>query len=496
MSVALPSIHSPDRIFIDGDWVAPDSDRRIDVINPATEDLFLTVADGNEADIARAVTAARRAFDEGPWPRLSHAERATYIEAIGQALLRHAAEAADAWTSEIGILRSASGGVLGTVFETYAHYAALAHSFPFIERRVPRGGNVGLLVREPVGVVGAIVPWNSPITMIAHKIAPALLAGCTVVVKTSPEAPAAGLIMAEICREVGLPNGVVNFLTADREASEALVRHPDVDKITFTGSSATGKSIASICGARMARCTMELGGTSAGIILDDFDLAVAARSIAGTARIMSGQVCSSLTRIIISQHRHDALVEALAAEFSATVIGDPFLPETQMGPVAGRRQRDRIEGYIRKGIEDGAVLATGGGRPAHLDRGFFVEPTVFASVDNAMTIAREEIFGPVLSVIPAKDERDAVAIANASVFGLNGSVFTNDIERAWAVARDLRCGTVGHNSWRTDFSMAFGGYKESGIGREGSVDGLMAFLETKTVILDQEPAGLPAWDKP
>jgi acyl-CoA reductase-like NAD-dependent aldehyde dehydrogenase len=328
--------------------------------------------------------------------------------------------------------------------------------------------------------------------MIAHKIAPALLAGCTVIIKTSPEAPTAGLVMAEICDRVGLPRGVVNVLTADRSASEELVRSPHVDKITFTGSSAAGRAIASICGERMARCTMELGGKSAGVILTDYDVEAAARSIAGTARIMSGQVCSSLTRIVVERSRHDDLVDALAAEFAATRIGDPFSPDTQMGPLASQRQRERVEGYIRTGVEEGARLVTGGGRPKHLDRGFFVEPTVFGAADNDMTIAREEIFGPVVCVIPAQDDDDAVRIANDTLFGLNASVFTNDADRAYAAARRLRSGTVGHNSWRTDFGIAFGGYKQSGIGREGSREGMFPFLESKTVILDALPSSLAA----
>jgi betaine-aldehyde dehydrogenase len=489
MTISIHSLRYPDRLFIDGAWVAPaDDSRSIAVVDAGTEEVFLTVAEAMEPDIDRAVAAARRAFDVGPWPNLSHEERAGYLRAVGDALVGFSADMADAWTREVGILRTASGAVTGGVSKTYTQYADLATTFPFVERHRPAAGNVGLLVREPVGVVGAIVPWNSPITMIAHKVAPALLAGCTVIIKSSPEAPTAGLVMAEICERVGLPPGVVNVVTADRAASEALVRNPDVDKITFTGSSAAGRIIASLCGERMARCTMELGGKSAGIILDDYDLATAARSIANTARIMTGQVCSSLTRIIVGRHRHDAFVEALAAEFKETRVGDPFSVDTQMGPLATLRQRDRVESYIRAGLHEGAQLAAGGARPAGLDRGFYVEPTLFAEVDNNMTVAREEIFGPVLSVIPANDEEHAIGIANDTPFGLNASVFTEDVDHAYGVARRLRSGTVGHNSWRTDFSIAFGGFKQSGIGREGSREGLYPFLETKTVILEGAPA--------
>jgi acyl-CoA reductase-like NAD-dependent aldehyde dehydrogenase len=287
---------------------------------------------------------------------------------------------------------------------------------------------------------------------------------------------------------VGLPAGVLNILTANREVSELLVRHPGVDKVTFTGSTAAGRKIASICGERIARCTLELGGKSAAVILDDFDIGRAAATISAYAGFLTGQVCSSLTRIVVTKKRHDAMVDALAASFSQVKVGDPYDATTGMGPLAMSRQRDRVEGYIEKGKAEGAKLATGGGRPKHLDRGYFIEPTVFGNVDNHSTIAREEIFGPVLSVIAADDEAGAIDVANDSIYGLNASVFTNDVERAYSTARELRSGTVGHNSFRTDFNIAFGGFKQSGIGREGGVEGLHPFLETKTVILDEKPA--------
>jgi len=294
-------------------------------------------------------------------------------------------------------------------------------------------------------------------------------------------------VMAEIMEAIGLPPGVFNIVTADREVSELLVRHSGVDKITFTGSSAAGKKIASICGERIARVTLELGGKSAALILDDYDLETAAQSLSGSARIMSGQACSSLTRIIIARGRQDRFLEAMRGAFSIIKVGDPFDPAIEMGPLAMSRQRDRVEGYIAKGRSEGATVVVGGGRPKHLDRGYFVEPTVFGNVDNSMTIAREEIFGPVLSVISADSEAHAIEIANDSVFGLNASVFTNDATRAYQIARQLRSGTVGHNAFRSDFSIAFGGFKQSGIGREGGTEGLLPFLETKTVILEGEP---------
>jgi len=309
------------------------------------------------------------------------------------------------------------------------------------------------------------------------------------VLKCSPEAPGEAYVLAEIAQAIGLPAGVLNVVTADREVSELLVRDPRVDKITFTGSTAAGRRIASICGDRIARCTLELGGKSAAVILDDIDIATAAGTLAANECFVSGQVCSSLTRIVVTRNRHDEFVDALTQSFAQVQVGDPFDPQTQMGPLASRRQRDRVEGYIAKGLAEGATLAAGGGRPKHLDRGWYIEPTVFGNVDNSSTIAQEEIFGPVLSVIPADDEQDAIAIANDTIYGLNASVFTNDVDRARDVARQLRSGTVGHNAFRTDFTMAFGGFKQSGIGREGGTEGLLPFLETKSVILEGRPAG-------
>ncbi|WP_375501612.1 aldehyde dehydrogenase [uncultured Jatrophihabitans sp.] len=480
----VPVAH-PDRFFIDGAWVAPSSDSAFDVVDPATEQVYFRAAAASAADMSRAVEAARRAFDEGPWPRLSHAERASYLRAFAEGLQARATDAAQILPRESGILFSiASMMAQGSGF-SFNLYADLADTFPFQERVTPMmGGDHGLIVREPVGVVGAIVPWNAPLGQIPAKVAPALLAGCTVVVKQSPEAPGEGYLIAEVAEQIGLPPGVFNLVTADREVSELLVRDPRVDKISFTGSTAAGRRIASLCGERIARVSLELGGKSAAVILDDFDLARAAAVIAGAETLMTGQFCTSLTRIVVSRQRHDEFVEALAAAFGSVQVGDPFDPQSNMGPLAMRRQRDRVEGYIAQGVADGAQLVAGGGRPAGLDRGWFIEPTVFAHVNNASTIAQEEIFGPVLSVIPAADENDAVAIANDTIFGLNASVFTNDVDRALAVSRRLRSGTVGHNACRGDNGILFGGFKQSGIGREGRIEGLQMYLESKLVVLD------------
>jgi aldehyde dehydrogenase (NAD+) len=480
-------LRHPNKFFIGGAWVEPSSPARFDVIDSHTEEPFITVAEAQEADILRAIEAASDAFKNGPWPKLSHAERAEYMRAIGQAIRDRAPDFGLSLPRESGMLHAIAEGTAHMEASAYESYAALADTFAFEELVTPTFGGFGLLVREPVGVVGAIVPWNGPLSTIVHKTAPALLAGCTIVVKSAPEAPAEGLILAEIMESVGLPPGVMNFVTADREASEVLVRDPRVDKITFTGSTAAGRRIGALCGGRIARFTLELGGKSAAVILDDYDIATAAATLGSFECINTGQVCSSLTRIVVTDARHDAMVEALAENFSAVKVGDPFDPETGMGPLVSQRQRDRVEGYIAKGVSEGAKLATGGGRPRQLDRGWYIEPTVFGDVDNQSTIAREEIFGPVLSVIRARDEQDAVRIANDTDYGLNASVFTNDIDRAREVAGQFRSGTVGHNSMATDFGIAFGGFKQSGLGREGGREGLLPFLEAKTVILREAP---------
>ncbi|KUI01823.1 aldehyde dehydrogenase [Mycobacterium sp. IS-3022] len=482
------SLRHAGQFFVGGEWVDPSSRATFDVLDSATEELFLRVAEAREEDVSRAIAAARNTFDNGPWPSLSHRERAQYLRAIAGGLRNRIDEAAQIWSRESGIVHDVAATVASTIPGVYDYYADLADSFPFEEPRTPTaGGEFGLLVREPVGVVAAIVPWNAPITLMAYKIAPALLAGCTVILKASPEAPGSAYLIAEIAESVGLPAGVLNVVTADRAASEALVRDSRVDKITFTGSTAAGRRIASLCGERIARYTLELGGKSAAVVLDDADTAATATKLVDAQCLLSGQICAALTRIVVSRKRHDELVDAISASFSNVRVGDPFDAATQMGPLATERQRDRVLGYIAKGKDQGALLAAGGGRPADLDRGWYVEPTVFSRVDNSSTIAREEIFGPVLCVIPAENETDAVRIANDTIFGLNASVFTEDVDKATAVARKLRSGTVGHNDIRMDLGIAFGGFKQSGIGREGGREGLLPYLETKTVILEDTP---------
>lgn len=483
-------VKRPDRFFIGGEWVKPSSSATFDVIEPATEQLYFSVAEATEADIDRAVAAAREAFDSGPWRKMTHAQRAEYLMAIAAAIRDRSASFADIWPRQSGVLaKAAAYGALGGA-GTFDFYAGLADTYPFDEVIPPTSApGYGILSREPVGVVGAIIPWNAPMTLITNKLAPALLAGCTVVLKCSPEAPGEGYLMAEIAEAVGLPPGVLNVVTADRGASEALVTDGRVDKISFTGSTAAGKRIASLCGERIARVTLELGGKSAAVVLPDADIAATAATLVGQECFLTGQVCASLTRVIVTRDQHDELVAAMASRFEAIRVGDPFDENIDMGPLAISRQLERVQHYIKVGVDEGAQLVTGGGRPSHLDRGWFVEPTIFANVSNDHTIAREEIFGPVLSVIPAEDEADALRIANDSPYGLNASVFTEDTDRALSAAREIRSGTVGHNRFRTDFGVAFGGFKQSGIGREGGKEGLLPYLETKYMILEDAPSG-------
>ena len=355
-------VKSPDRFYLGGEWVTPSSADLIDVIQPATEDVWVRIAAARTADVSRAVAAARQAFDAGPWPRMTHAQRAEYLRAIAAGLRSRAEDLSYIWSSEMGILHVDAVARGARIPGIYEFYAGLADSFEFVERHEPAGGGYGWLVREPVGVVGAIIPWNAAIVAMSWKIAPALLAGCTVVLKSAPEAPVAAYLLAEVAEQAGLPPGVLNIITADREVSEELVRDPGIDKISFTGSTAAGRRIAGICAERVARVNLELGGKSAALILDDYDIGTAAASLAESATELTGQVCSALTRVIVTKDRHDELVEALSAEFAKVRVGDPFDANTDMGPVAMKRQLDKICGLLEAGREEGAVVAAGGRR--------------------------------------------------------------------------------------------------------------------------------------
>jgi betaine-aldehyde dehydrogenase len=481
-------IKHPDKLFIGGKWVAPSTSGTIDVVSPMTEEVIFTVAEAREADLDRAVAAARAAFDNGPWPRMTHAERAGWMRQFGDGLAARNAELGHAWTNQMGVLHALSQTTGFAAKATFDRYADVADTFAFEEAHTPSyGGGQALIVREPVGVVAGIVPWNAPLGLACVKVAPAMLAGCTMIVKASPETPMDAYIMAEVAEAIGLPAGVLNVVTAHRPASEHLIRNPSVDKVSFTGSSAAGKRIASILGERMARYTMELGGKSAAIVLDDMGAEEAVKKLSGSICMMSGQVCAALTRVVVPRRRHDEFAEAFAAAMGALKPGDPYDPTSNLGPLAMERQLERVQGYIAKGQAEGAKLVVGGGRPAGLNRGHYIEPTLFANVDNRMVIAQEEIFGPVISLIPADSDEDAVRIANDTVYGLNGAVFTHDRKRAYEVARQVRTGNIAQNGLRIDMSVAFGGFKQSGVGREGGKDGLMPYLEAKTVFLD-DPA--------
>lgn len=481
------NIKHPDKLFIGGEWVAPHGTAQIEVENPVSEEVVARVAHADTVDMDRAVAAARQAFDHGPWPQTPPLERMAKLMQLCDELDKRVPELAKAWTAQIGGLAAASGPMHGGAVMGLRGIASLGERFQWEERRPGVAVNTVCVVREPVGVVAAIAPWNGPFAIMANKVFYALIAGCTVIMKPSPETPLEAYIIAEAAEAAGLPAGTVNLVPSDREAADHLVHNKGLDKVTFTGSSAAGMHIASVCGANMTRCTLELGGKSAAIIRDDFSTDVAAQILGNTITVMSGQVCAMLSRAIVPRSRHDELAEKIAAVMKQVKIGDPNDPTTQLGPLAMRRQRDRVEMYIEEGKKT-ADLVTGGQRPAHLNQGYFIEPTLFANVDNTSRIAQEEIFGPVLSLIPAEDEEDMIRIANESDFGLNGSVFTNDHQAAYDIARRVRTGVVGQNGMRMEWTAPFGGFKKSGIGREGGDEGLWGYVETKTILLDGAPA--------
>jgi betaine-aldehyde dehydrogenase len=480
---AIPLRHH-DRLYIGGQWRRPSSDRLIIVTSSISEQPVAAVAEALDADIDMAVASARDAFDNGPWPKMAIAERAEWLRKLSVGLRERSLDFGHAWTSEVGVLYSLSAHVGKNAAFFSDYFADLASRYE-IEEHIPSAlpNCTAVVVREPLGVVAAIVPWNGPLILAILKIAPALVAGCTVVLKASPEAPLDAYLLAEVAEDIGLPPGVLNVVVAHREASEHLVRNPDVDKVSFTGSSAAGRRIASILGDRMARYTMELGGKSAAIILDDMDAEEAVDILTKDLCLLSGQVCVALTRVLVTKSKYKTFVDAFATAMAKLRVGDPYDPDSQLGPLATAEHLARVERYVQLGRDEGATLVVGGGRPKHLSRGHYLLPTLFANVDNRMTVAREEIFGPVLSLIAVEDENEAVQIANDSPYGLNAGVLTSDKARALALARRLRTGNFGHNGTLVDFTVGFGGIKLSGIGREGGLDGLRSYMETKTILL-------------
>jgi len=480
-------MHAYERLFIGGEWVGPSSSATFDVRSPTSGELVGRVPEAREADVDRAVAAARQAFDEGPWPRMAPSERAVVLTKAAEAIRNDMQGMSELISNEMG--SPVSWGSLAQVFAPTMildYYAGLGSTFAFDTVKDGLLGPV-MVTKEPVGVVAAITPWNVPLFLAAAKLSPALLAGCTVVFKPAPETPLDANRLAEILADAGLPAGVLSVVPAGREVGEHLVNHPGVDKVSFTGSTAAGRKIGAACGANLKRCSLELGGKSAAILLDDVDLETSLPLLMPNAIMNNGEACISLTRILAPRDRYAEVTDALVEQVRALKVGDALDPATEVGPLVAERQRERVEGYIRIGQEEGAKVAIGGGRPAGLDSGWFVEPTVFVDVDNGMRIAREEIFGPVLSVIPYDGEEDAVRIANDSDYGLCGAVFTADNDRGVRMARQVRTGTYMVNSnIPIDFSSPFGGYKASGVGREFGEDGLELFLEKKTINL---PAG-------
>lgn len=470
-------------LLIGGVWERPGSEATIEVRSPHDRRLVAVVPRSGPADVDRAARAAVAALD-GPWASTSGAERADLIRRLSLGLQARADELAAVVTDEMG--SPAKFALFGQVLAATVvldGFAELADGFAF---EAQRPGVVGpcLVQKVPVGVAAGIVPWNVPLFITCMKLGAALAAGAPIILKPSPEAPVSSFVLADVLVDVGVPPGVVSILPGDADVGRHLVAHPLVDKVSFTGSTAAGRSVGATCGELVKRCTLELGGKSAGIILDDADLATTVPQLLDAGLQNSGQVCAAQTRILVPRRAHDEIVAALADHVRALAVGDPRHPDTDIGPVVSGRQRERIEGYIREGTSSGARLVAGGGRPAGLDDGFYVEPTLFADVDNASRIAREEIFGPVLTVIPYADVDDAVALANDSPFGLSGSVWTADPERGVAVASRIRTGTCAVNSGVVvEPRNPFGGFKSSGVGREMGPEGLEAYLETRTVVL-------------
>ncbi|MFN8040636.1 MAG: aldehyde dehydrogenase [Acidimicrobiales bacterium] len=475
-----------DTFFIDGKWVAPAGTGTIEVVSPFTEEVVGRVPDATPADVDRAVAAARNAFDHGPWPQMTPAERADVMATISAKLNERADELAKLISTENGAPYSFS--IMGQVMAATMvldKYIELARSYAFEEVRPGMLGPV-VVRREPVGVAAGIIPWNVPLFIVMLKMAPALAAGATMVLKPAPETPLDAYVLGEVLEQSGLPEGVVNIVAAGRETGEHLVRHPDIDKVAFTGSTAAGRKIGAICGEQLKRVTLELGGKSAAIILDDADLDATLPQLMPAALMNNGQACVAQTRILAPRGRYAEVRDALAEAVGSFAVGDPLDPATECGPLVAERQRERVEGYIAKGKAEGATLVVGGGRPAGFDKGWFVEPTLFADVDNSMVIAQEEIFGPVLSLIPYDDESDAVTIANDSEYGLSGSVWTSDPGHGLDVARKVRTGTYQVNQLAMDFGAPFGGFKASGLGRELGPEGLEAYLEDKSIAMPMD----------
>ena len=464
-------------VFIDGRLRA--ADRAEPVLEAATGEPLGDGASATAAEVDEAVTAARAALAE--WSSASPDHRAEVLGGFAAALQRRARTTDQLVTRENGMPMSLSRGANGAFpAALLRYYAQLITETPIEEIRPSVIGHT-IVRREPVGVVAAVVPWNYPQALSAFKLAPALAAGCTVVLKAAPETALDALVFAEAAQECGLPPGVLNIVPGAVEAGAHLVSHPGVDKVSFTGSTAAGRAIGEVCGRLLRPVTLELGGKSAAIILDDADLDATMKGLRSASFVNNGQTCYLSSRILAPRSRYDDVVAALVALVDGMKVGDPLDPATDIGPLVSARQRERVLGYIESGRNSEAKLVVGGSVPADQPRGWFVAPTVFADVHNSDRIAQEEIFGPVLAVIPYDGDAEAIALANDSEFGLAGTVWSGDDDRATEVAREIRTGTVGINDYQLDFRAPFGGVKASGIGRELGPEGLEAFFSLKSI---------------
>lgn len=469
------------RFFIGGEWVEPCTQEVMPVVEAATGEVFGVAAQASEADIAAAVSAARRAFDHGPWGKSTPEERAEVMERFADALERRADSTSELVSRENGMPITISAITNGVAPARTLRYNADLIRKTELEEVRPSAMGRTTIRREPVGVVGAITPWNFPQVNAMFKIGPALAAGCTIVLKPSPETSLDPYVMGEAAEEAGLPPGVLNIVVGGRDAGKSLVTHPDVNKIAFTGSTAAGRLVGAECGRLIRPVTLELGGKSASIVLEDADLDRFVKGLDGSSFRNNGQTCTNQTRILAPRSRYDEVVEAVTDYAKNLKVGNPLDPSVTCGPMVTEAHRRRVLGYIEQGKRSDARLTVGGGIPSEHEVGWFVEPTVFADVDNREVFAREEIFGPVLVVIPYDGDEEAVAIANDSTYGLAGSVWTEDPDRGMAVASRIQTGTIGVNYYTIDTNSPFGGVKDSGLGREMGPEGLAHYFQYKSI---------------
>ncbi len=481
-------MYDRDQLFIDGSWASPasgaDSGATISVISPHSEAVIGHAVCAGSADVNRAVEAARAAFDAGPWPRMRPAERIEAITRLAGIYKERRADMAALISAEIGApITFAKRAQVGLPLTMISAFCATAANYEWQQERPGLYGKDIRIVKRPVGVVAAVVPWNMPQFLTVTKVVPALLAGCSVVLKPAPESVLDAQLLAELVAAADLPPGVLNVVPGGRDVGELLVRHPGIDKVSFTGSTAAGRQVALACAEGLKQVSLELGGKSAAVVLDDADPAAVAAGVQMASLANSGQVCNALSRILVPRARKDEFVDALAAGMESMAVGDPADPNTQVGPLVAQRQQERVRGYIESGTSEGARLVTGGSEmPDGLDTGWYVRPTLFGDANNDMRIAREEIFGPVLTVISYRDEDEAVRIANDSEYGLAGSVFTADVDRGYGVAAKVRSGTFGVNEgYIMDPVAPFGGVKNSGYGRELGTEGIDSYTVSQSI---------------